>query len=225
MKIAKSSEKGWQCLGAEPFLFTLPGPARDPARKYTPRDLKLIISKHPCTHLAPTPRHKRNEIKKKDIIIYLHLIPSSDGGPFERPPPISTDNPPTNAPCLIPASPLQTANCTRFLHPKSRPDAKRCATRTHSLCSPLVPSASIVLFFFNQFFFFQFFSSIFFHFFHFFTFSRFSQFLGQISLPRCAPVYAPLSHFMLQKGNKPITKGTTCTLRSMRPNIYTTIHK
>lgn len=65
MKIAKSSEKGWQCLGAEPFLFTLPGP-------FLPRDRKLILSKHPCTHLAPTPRHKRNEIKKKDIIIYYN---------------------------------------------------------------------------------------------------------------------------------------------------------
>lgn len=107
MKIAKSSEKGWQCLGAEPFLFTLPGP-------FLPRDRKLILSKHPCTHLAPTPRHKRNEIKKKtslSITTTPRTAPPSDGGPFERPPPISTDNPPTNAPCLILPRPckLQTA--------------------------------------------------------------------------------------------------------------------
>lgn len=111
MKIAKSSGKGWQCLGAEPFLFTLPGPARDPARKYTPRDRKLIIPRQTPVH-PPWPNTQTQKERTSNIItLSSHLIHPSIGRAPERPPPISTDNPPTNAPpvnCkLHPVSPSQ----------------------------------------------------------------------------------------------------------------------
>lgn len=99
MKIAKSSEKGWQCLGAEPFLFTLPGPARDPARKYTPRDRELIIPKHPCTHQAPNTQTHTKGTNERATSSHYHTshIHPSDGplnGPHRFPPIILPLTPP-----------------------------------------------------------------------------------------------------------------------------------